>query len=256
MHAILNVYKPQGCTPLEVIDALKKDQPTYENVTISYAGRLDPMADGVLLLLCGDANNERTLFERLPKTYRFTMILGVATDSYDTMGIISAVTPSSISQIELDQVLTHWPKTFEQPYPPYSSARVNGKPLFYWAREGKLDSIAIPTKHVTIHSLQCLSIHHMPFAQIATESIAQIHHVNGDFRQKDIVDLWDSFNKIHQDESLTLAECEVSCESGLYVRSLAHEIGKQLGCGACTFSITRTRVGDYVLTDSIHLKNI
>lgn len=36
-----------------------------------YAGRLDPMARGVLLLLVGDENKKKTDYEFFPKVYEF-----------------------------------------------------------------------------------------------------------------------------------------------------------------------------------------
>jgi tRNA U55 pseudouridine synthase TruB len=40
----------------------KEKKPEYENETISYAGRLDPMAEGVLVLLIGDENKNRSKY--------------------------------------------------------------------------------------------------------------------------------------------------------------------------------------------------
>ena len=47
------VNKPIGKTPLEMVQFFKKNNPEYAESTISYAGRLDPMAHGLLILLIG-----------------------------------------------------------------------------------------------------------------------------------------------------------------------------------------------------------
>jgi tRNA pseudouridine55 synthase len=48
----------------------------------------------------------------------------------------------------------------------------------------------------------------------------------------------------------------VSCSKGTYIRSLAHDIGQKLGCGAYLFSLCRTRVGPYNLIDALGLQEI
>ena len=46
-------------------------------------------------------------------------------------------------------------------------------------------------------------------------------------------------------------ELKVSCSKGTYVRSLAHDLGQKLGCGAYLFSLRRTRVGPFTLEDAL-----
>src|SRR6185436_12995765 len=82
------LHKPLGLSPLEVIKLFKQQNFEYASATISYAGRLDPMADGLLLLLVNEENTQRKLYEALPKTYEFTVLLGVETDTYDILGKI------------------------------------------------------------------------------------------------------------------------------------------------------------------------
>lgn len=257
MERILNVYKPQGQTPLEIILKLKNDRPEYKNAKIAYAGRLDPMADGVLLLLTGEECKKRKEYEALSKTYEFMMILGIETDTYDTLGMAKHLhVEEAITQSQFEKVLHQWIGTFIQPYPPYSSARVNGKPLFYWARKGNIDEIAIPHKKVTVNSLTCLDMSTVSMSELIDRSIARINRVQGAFRQSEIVHSWHMLKDTHPRANLSVATCRVDCESGLYVRSLAHDIGLQLGCGACTFSITRTRVGAYSIETSLRLSTL
>ncbi|HEU4758729.1 MAG TPA: tRNA pseudouridine(55) synthase TruB [Dehalococcoidia bacterium] len=44
-----------------------------------------------------------------------------------------------------------------------------------------------------------------------------------------------------------LVELEVECGKGMYVRTLAHDLGQQLGCGAHLAGLVRTRVGPFSL---------
>lgn len=45
----------------------------------------------------------------------------------------------------------------------------------------------------------------------------------------------------------------VSCSKGTYIRSLAHDFGQVLGCGAHLTSLCRTSIGNYNLSDSLTL---
>ena len=53
-----------------------------------------------------------------------------------------------------------------------------------------------------------------------------------------------------------VAAVEVACGRGFYVRSLAHDLGEALGCGAHLESLTRTRVGAFRLRDSATLEEV
>jgi len=51
---ILKLYKNRGETPLECLNRFKSDNPEYKDEKMTYAGRLDPLAEGLLLILVGD----------------------------------------------------------------------------------------------------------------------------------------------------------------------------------------------------------
>lgn len=47
-----------------------------------------------------------------------------------------------------------------------------------------------------------------------------------------------------------LLHFRVVCSTGTYIRSLAHDLGQELGCGAYLSSLCRTRIGEYRLEDA------
>lgn len=293
MKPVLCVSKPIGMTPLQAINQFKQHHPEYQTQTISYAGRLDPMAEGLLLLLVGDENKNRKQYENLPKTYEFTVLLGIATDTYDVLGVVKnfkQLAPRNkqiqISQnhdmklfkpfensdldsvrnleFEISNVLKIFIGKHSQPYPAYSSKTVQGKPLFWWARENKLDEIVIPKRDIEIYDLKLTSIDRISNTDLRLKIIESINTVKGDFRQQEILDSWDtffqSFNKPANqltsepaNQTFPLLHCSVTCSSGTYVRSLAVEIGKKLGTPTLALAIKRTQVGEYNLTDTIRL---
>lgn len=54
---------------------------------------------------------------------------------------------------------------------------------------------------------------------------------------------------------LPMVEFKVVCGKGMYVRSLAHDFGRQLGCGGVLASLSRTRIGKYKLKDASEIKD-
>ena len=87
MKCILNIYKKTGETPLETINRLRADKPEYQNAKITYAGRLDPLAKGALILLAGDAVYEKEKYLKLDKEYEAEILFGFETDTYDILGL-------------------------------------------------------------------------------------------------------------------------------------------------------------------------
>ncbi len=49
---------------------------------------------------------------------------------------------------------------------------------------------------------------------------------------------------------------EVTCSSGTYIRSLAHDLGEKLGCGAYLTALRRTRIGSYKIEDAKKLEEL
>lgn len=255
MNDIVPVYKPIGITPTEFIATFKQEYPSLIQAKISPAGRLDPMAEGLLLLLVGDANKKRTSFLALDKTYEFTILFGVQTDSYDILGRIEAThfpISSSLLTHKLPLLLDDLLGEREQTYPPFSSKPVLGKPLYYWAREGKLAEIALPHKMVRVDELTSLEQMSKPKTAVSTEILTRIAQVKGDFRQEAIVRDWKEVMDELPNE-LTLVTCRARVSSGTYIRSLCQEIGEKLGCGAIAYTIKRTAIGPYSLDQALHL---
>ena len=83
---VLNLYKQLGETPRERLERLRVQKPHYEHEVLSYAGRLDPMAEGVMLCLVGSANKRREAYLELSKEYVLDILFGFSTDTYDVLG--------------------------------------------------------------------------------------------------------------------------------------------------------------------------
>ena len=238
------LYKQLGQTPLEAIQALDIKE------KVGYAGRLDPMAEGLLLLLVGEENKKKVSYEGLTKEYRFECLVGLETDSLDVLGLVTNVysgSQISISRSALERALSGFEGSGDLPYPIYSSKRVQGKPLFYWARANKLSEIEIPSKKVHISRLELNSTQVMAGKEIALDAIEKVHMVRGDFRQKAIIERWREFQIKHGEKDFIVADMTAQVSSGTYIRSLCREIGRSFGTCGMAQSIRRTRVGEYHL---------
>ena len=250
MQKVLTVNKPIGMTPLQMIEMVRWQHLELREEKMAYAGRLDPMAEGLLLILIGEECLNRTMYERMDKEYEFEILLGIETDTYDTLGLVEKSDPDisrSIDKKVDDTFISQFTGTFFQQYPPYSSARVNGKALYWYAREGKLDTIEIPGKEVTVISLEKKSSTILTSFVLQQIVYQRITKVTGEFRQTQILHRWLEYFEKYQEIEYPVISFKVICSSGTYVRSICHEMGKKLGTSALAYSIKRTRVGEFIL---------
>jgi tRNA pseudouridine55 synthase len=250
---LICMYKFPGETPLESLHRLRIAEPQIANETLSYAGRLDPMAEGLLLVLVGEENKKRESYLHLDKVYEATALLGIETDSYDILGKIThkSLSTEAVTRAQIEKILSRYVGQSEQPYPPYSSKPINGKPLFQWARENALSELVIPTRAIHIFSIEIQNISEITALQLRQQVEEKIDKVTGDFRQQEIIDLWRVAlqNGLTTYQSVTFT---ISCSTGTYIRSLIHNMGRELGIGATTLNLKRVKLGDFDIKDVVH----
>jgi tRNA pseudouridine(55) synthase len=251
-QGVFNLYKHVGETPLERLERFKKKHTEYRNVPMMYAGRLDPMAEGVLIAIAGEERFNKNEYLGLDKEYEFEILWGFFSDTFDALGKVEFVAvPSENVDVRATEAMTRLVGTRMQPYPPFSSQTVGGKPLFQWAREnGAFPPDAMPEKTVTVHSLKLVGGRMFSRSELEAEIKARILSVHGDFRQSVALDSWKMALRASKMEQFTLARSIAAVSSGTYIRSIIDSIGKELGCGALAFSILRTRVGKWMVGES------
>jgi len=254
MKNVIPIIKPVGLTPLQALQQLRILQPELQSEKLAYAGRLDPMAEGVLLVLVGETCKERQTYQMLPKTYQVSILFGVSTDTYDALGKVTSVKKISLTEIT-DFLCSELPDIvgkYDQQYPPYSAVLVNGKPLFYWAREGKIHTIKIPSKTIQISSVTQDSKTTITSENLFYYSEKKIQTVQGDFRQKEILKIWK--NSLSQKLIFPLVTLTIQSSQGAYMRSIAHTLGEKMGTGAIALHIKRTAVGSYSDKNALPLR--
>jgi len=259
--SIILAYKPIGKTPLEIIQALiKLDK--YKTTKMSYAGRLDPMAHGLMIILLDKECFKQHLYHNFNKTYKFKLLLGVSTDTYDILGKITqnknsidSINRDSHNKHKINKIIKTMKGTIKQFYPPYSSARVNGKPLWYYAKHNlidtinTIDTIKLPSKDIEIKHIEILDetvITKIELLKLVKKNISKISDKNSkNFRQEEILSLWETIEA--GDYSIFTLTADVSC--GTYIRSICNTIGNKLNIPALALDIYRTRVDMYNIID-------
>ena len=244
---IIIVNKKEGETPLEALELFRAKHKEYKDLPITYAGRLDPMASGVLVLLAGSEAKNKDQYLGLDKEYEFEVLFGFATDTYDILGKVTQISHGLFEGLEgaIKSNLKYFTGKFVQKYPPYSSKTVKGKPMFEYSRENI--KIEAPEREVNVKSLKLIKMRIIKSKKLLENIDKRIGKVKGDFRQKEIIKLWQK-NLNHRETKYAMAYFKIKCGSGTYVRGIVNSLGEKISIPALAYSIKRTRVGKYKLS--------
>ncbi len=247
VKTVYATYKNIGETPLEALSRLRKRKKLGQD-SLTYAGRLDPMACGVLLVLSGKAIQEKSHYLSLPKTYKAKVVFGVSSDTGDMLGLGQLRMPKPIREVDVRKTLRSLVGEIELALPRYASVPVNGKPLWTLARAGKLPQL--PVRKSKLYAITSITIKYVSSKQLLARAESRIKKVRGDFRQEKILKQWRKLFK-NSKYRFQLVQFTIRCSSGTYVRSLAEELGKRLGTPALLYGLERMRVGRYGLNDCL-----
>ncbi len=149
---IFLVDKPSGMTSHDVVDVARRRLGIRR---VGHGGTLDPMAEGLLLILAGNATRLFQDLQAFPKTYCAGFRLGIRTDTQDMTGSVLDERPPdsfSISREEVEAALGAFRGGILQVPPMFSALKRNGVPLHRLAREGK--TVVREARPVTVHDLE------------------------------------------------------------------------------------------------------
>jgi tRNA pseudouridine55 synthase len=134
-------------------DAVQRARRLLGQRRIGHCGTLDPDATGLLLLTVGQATRLTRFLIHAPKIYEGTIRFGIATDTYDASGRVTAEAPIDGLEVErIDAEMRRFVGTFEQQLPAYSARKVQGVKLYELARRG--EEVPETTKEVTVYDLE------------------------------------------------------------------------------------------------------
>lgn len=244
----LLVDKPLGASPLDALHLLRERYPQYRDEKLAYAGRLDPMASGLLLALRSSQLTEQETYWGLPKEYEASVLLGLTTDSYDLLGL-AAMGGEPPAENRILAAAAGLVGKHLLSVPTFSSPSVNGRPMFAWAREGIPHDVAPPVRRMRVSEIRVTGMANTNVEEAALLAADRISRVIGSFRQGDILRRWSELSDAYGQQPLVSVTLTVACGSGTYVRSLAHELGRRLRCGAALGTLRRVRVGPWSVDD-------
>ena len=259
LRPYITLEKKLGETPLETMEAWRKrEAPRYDSTPLAYAGRLDPMATGKLLVLIGDTCKVQTQYHSLDKCYEFSILVGIGSDTGDVLGRLTyPTTVTHPTKSAVKAALKKYTGSVTLPFPIFSAKTVKGKPLHTWAVEGRLAEITIPTQTSTVYSLSISKIETRMRARIYEEALKKINSIppvtderkalGNDFRRVDVRADWLAWrNGGAPSDRFTIIHLRCIASSGTYMRSLAEVIAKELGSTGLAYHIHRTHIGKYL----------
>jgi len=197
-------------------DVVSKLRKLFNERRIGHAGTLDPDATGVMVVGVGYVTRLMQFLSGMDKTYTCEVVFGSETNTLDDSGTVTAT--HDMGELTLEAVRAAAMKLtgpIMQVPPMVSALKVDGKRLHELAREGI--EVERNPRPVTVYSCDVQSV--------------------------------------RIENGVSVAQLEVNCSSGTYVRTLAADLGALLGGGAHLRNLRRTSVGDFTLADCTSIEN-
>ena len=172
-----------------------------------HTGALDPLASGMLPICLGEATKFSQFLLDADKTYEVTATLGVRTDTSDAAGEVVEEKPVTVSADEIQHACLAYLGKSKQVPSMFSALKHEGKPLYWYARQGI--TIERPARDIEVFALSVDAIR-----GIGTNNNVEV-------------------------------DMTVHVSKGTYIRSLVDDIGQDLGCGAFVSKLHRSQVAGY-----------
>jgi tRNA pseudouridine55 synthase len=159
------VHKPVGQTSFALVQAFMEEVRLSgvrrDKLPVCHGGTLDPFADGLLLLLAGQATRLMDLLHAIPKTYLAEIAWGAETDSGDLLGQMTKSGKPAPTEAFLEEALPRFLGWTDQLPPATSNKRVGGERAYKKAHRG--EEVVLPPSRVYLHAARWVS-HDLPRA--------------------------------------------------------------------------------------------
>ncbi|MBA43071.1 MAG: hypothetical protein CMF62_03565 [Magnetococcales bacterium] len=244
-HEPLVIYenKPVGITTSQHTKIIR-DKYSYIN-KIAYTGRLDIMASGIMKYVVNDECKNSKSHLTNKKTYRWKLILGIETDTLDSLGLIQDYNSNLlIDETNLYKIIKDYETTYEQNYPLFSAKTVEYKGkkeslINIYLKHGIIPKTR-PTQQATVYNINI--IQGLTYQKLIPEFIKEINKVddpNGNWRKDKILKQYSEFN---QDIIFPSLELEACVSSGTFIRQLSADIANKYGTIGLAYQINRTTI--------------
>lgn len=241
------IYKKVGQTPLEALDEFRQSNPLFKDEKLSYIGRLDPMAEGEMIVLIGrEENQKRDEYLHFDKEYLAEFLVGFSTDTGDLLGLVHKISDENILNNNdfskkiplLSQKLL---SLTNQKFPWFSSRHVLGIALFDWFKSGRAHEIDRPSKDIKIYSVEMGDSRPISSNELLKYLTENIGKVKGDFRQSEILKKWQGILETSASQ-FPIFSLKLKVSTGTYIRGLTEEIEKEIGFPVVLFSLKRINI--------------
>lgn len=257
-NGILLIDKPSGWTSFDVVAKIRgqlrkklqtnSEQPIVKDkIKVGHAGTLDPFATGLLVILVGKETKKQADYMKLDKEYEATLELGATSTTGDPEGIITL----SDHIIPIFQCHSERPKGVEESLSTFSGHPGQDKGFPDPSTAPQDDKPTLAQIEVTLKKF-IGEIEQTPPQYSAIKVNGQRAYklarsgIKTDLKPRKI--------KVSEIELLDYKwpklKIGVKCSSGTYIRTLAEDIGKALGCGAYLTELRRTKIGKFDIKDA------
>ena len=219
MNGVLVIDKPAGPTSHDVVAVVRR---AIGLTRIGHTGTLDPLATGVLPLVIGSATRLASFMSGADKEYVARIRIGAATETYDAETAGSrAQGRGGIPELAAVSALTE--AVVAQAVATFAGRYLQTPPPYSAKKVGGTPAykLARQGKPVDVKPVE-----------VTVTEIELRRYADG------------------------MAEVRLVCSSGFYVRSLAHDLGQRLGCGAHLEGLQRTRAGAFRLEEAVPLGDL
>lgn len=232
MHGWITLDKPLHMSSAFAVDKVKKQLRTIKkDFKIGHAGTLDPLASGVLVLAVGEATKLISYAQDAAKSYDFTATWGEERDTDDGEGTAVQTSDKRPTQAEIEAILPRFVGDIMQAPPAFSAIKMGGKRAYALARAG--DAPEMKERQVRVFSLSRAESRDLdPFAGDPSATL-----------------------RFAQDKQQVTA-FSVDCGKGTYIRSLARDMGRELGVYGYVSMLRRTKVGKFNENSAISLEKL
>jgi tRNA pseudouridine55 synthase len=216
MNGVIIVDKPAGWTSHDVVNRMRR---ILQQRSIGHLGTLDPLATGVLPLVTGSLTRLAQFYIASEKTYEGVIRFGFATNTYDADG---------------------------EPLEINSATVAPGCPILSLDQLQKLAAEFLGVIQQVPPPFSAKKIKGVPAYKLARQhKEVVLQPVEVEIKEFHIT-------AVHDDR----AHFRARVSSGTYMRSIAHEMGQRLGCGAHLESLRRIAVAEFDITQSHTIEEI
>lgn len=154
LSGVALIDKPLDLTSFGVVARIRRAYKPEAVTRVGHTGTLDPLATGLLPICLGEATKFAQRMLDADKGYLATVKLGLATETGDREGAVIATGSTDFTVAQIEDVLTRFVGKISQTPPKFSALKIEGRPAYALAREGK--PVELAAREITIYSISLL----------------------------------------------------------------------------------------------------